>query len=74
MVCDGCSLIFYFGLFFALLPHSQPEKSKLKKNEKNTCRYHHFTHVYQKLLSHDVWFLRYGAQQMDRQTDRQTDR
>ena len=34
-------------------------------------RYHHFTHVYQKLQSHDVHFLRYGAQQMDGQTDGQ---
>ena len=41
-------IIFHFGQFFALLSpsQSQPKKSKLKKNEKNTWRYHHFTHVH----------------------------
>ena len=29
------------------------------KNEKTCSRYHHFTHVYQKSQSFDVWFLRY---------------
>ena len=37
-------------------------KSKFWKNEKNSWRYH-FTHVYHKWKSYDVWFLRYGAQQ-----------
>ena len=41
-------LIFHIGLFFAPLLTSQPKKSKFHKNEKNTCRYHHFTCVYQK--------------------------
>ena len=44
-------------------------KSKFFKNEKSSWRYHHFTHVYQKSWSHDVQFLRYGAWQMDWQTD-----
>ena len=39
----------------------QPEKSKVWKNEKKSWRYHHFTHVYHKWQSHDVWFLRYEA-------------
>ena len=30
-----------------------------KKNEKNTLRYCHFTHVYHKQQSYDIWFLRY---------------
>ena len=59
--------IFHFGLFFAL-------KIKIKKNEKNTCRYHHFAHVYHKLGSDGVWLLRYGAQQMDGEMDGATDR
>ena len=42
------------------------------KNEKNAWRYHHFTHVYQKLLD-DVQFLRNGAQQTEGQTDRKSD-
>ena len=31
------------------------QKSKFWKKEKNCWRYHHFTHVYQKLQSLDVW-------------------
>ena len=53
-------VIFHFGFFFALLPQ-QPKKSKFQKNEKYTWRYHHFTHVDQKLQLDDVQFLRYGA-------------
>ena len=41
--------IFYFRLFFALLPPKQPKKSKFQKNEKNNWGYHHFTQLYQKL-------------------------
>ena len=69
--------IFHFRLFFALLllPPNDPKKLKLKKkNEKNAWRYHHFTHVYLKLWSHDVRFLRHGAQRTDRQTDRQAEK
>ena len=42
----------------------QPEKSKLKKNEKNPWRYHHFTIMYQKSWSYAILFLRYGAWRM----------
>ena len=38
----------HFGLFFALLSLQQPEISNFWKNEKNTWRYYHFTHVYHK--------------------------
>ena len=55
----------HFGPFFALLPHKNPKKQnfeKMKKNkQKNTWIYYHFTHVYRKWKSYDVWFLRYGA-------------
>ena len=53
----------HYGPFFALLPPYGPRKSKFWKNEKNTWRYYHFTHVYHKWQSYDVWFLRYGAWQ-----------
>ena len=42
----GVIVLFHFELFFALL---QPKKLKFLKKEKNTWRYHHFTHVYQNL-------------------------
>ena len=63
--------IFHFWLFFALLPPSQPEKSKFKKNEKIAMRYYHFTQMYQKLWSYDVRFLRYCPRRTDGQMDRQ---
>ena len=53
------------GLFFALLRPYGPRKLKFWKNEKNTWRYYHFTNVYHKWQSYDVWFLRYGVQQTE---------
>ena len=43
----------------------QTPKIKILKNEKNCWRYHHFTHLYQKSQSFDVWFLRCGAWQTE---------
>ena len=61
--------IFHFGLFLAhLTPKSQKNQNFLKI-EKNALRYHHLTHVYQKLWSDDVGVLRYDARQTDGQTD-----
>ena len=54
-------IILQMWTFFALLPPWQSKKSKFWKNERNTKAYYHFTHVYHKWPSHDVWFLRYGA-------------
>ena len=51
----------HFGPFFALLPLQQPKKSKFWKNEKHLWRYYHFTKVYHKWQSYDVWFLGYEA-------------
>ena len=51
------------GLLFALLHSYGPKKSKFWKNEKNGWRCYHFTNVYHKWQSHDVWFLRYGVNQ-----------
>ena len=67
--------IFHFGLFFALLPPNSPknQNQKKKKKKKNTWWYYHFTHVYQKLQSHDVQFLRYDAWWTDEWTSRNSD-
>ena len=40
-----------------------PIKLKFWKNEKNTWRYYHFTNVYHKWQSYDIWFFRYRVQQ-----------
>ena len=59
-MCDGCNsyfliwaidvilIFFILGYFFALLPPNNPKNQNLKEMKKNTWRYHHFTHVYQK--------------------------
>ena len=47
----------HFGPFFALSAPWQLGKSKFWKTEKNAWRYYHFTHVYHKWQSYDVWFL-----------------
>ena len=67
-------VIFHFGLFVALFTLLTAQKIKFfKKWKKKTWRYLHFTYVYQKLWSDDVWYLRYGAKWMDRRTDGWTD-
>ena len=38
-------------------------KIKILRNEKICWRYNHFTHMHQKLWSHDVWFLKYRVRQ-----------
>ena len=53
------------GPLLALLPPYGYRKSTFWKNEKNTWWYYHFTNVYHKLQSYDVWFLRYGMQQTE---------
>ena len=60
----------HFGLYFALLFSNNLEHQKFLKWKK-TLGDKHFWYVYQKLWSHDVWFLRYGAGQMDSLTDGQ---
>ena len=54
-----------FWTVFTLLSSYWPRKSKFCKNEKYTWRYYHFTNVYHKWQSCDVWFLRYGMQRVD---------
>ena len=62
-IWNATGIIFcHSRLFFALLHPYRPRKSKFWKNEKFTRRYYHFTNVYQKWQSYDVWFLRYGEQ------------
>ena len=56
----------HFGLFFALLllPDG-PRKSRFWKHENNVWRYYYLKHVYHKSQSNDVWFLKYGVQQIE---------
>ena len=50
--------------FFPFYLPMDPENQNLKKM-KNLSRYHHFTNVYRKWQSYDVWFLRYGVQRTE---------
>ena len=54
----------HFEPLFALLLHWQPRKSKFCKNEKSPYGYYHFTHMYHKWWSYDIWFLRHGGEQV----------
>ena len=73
MARDRCNCYFSFWAIFCSFNPLTAQKIKRKKKKKNPVRYHHFTHVYQKLRSDDACFLRYDAQQTDRRTDRQMD-
>ena len=55
-------IVYYFGLFFALLPLNSPKNPKKKKKmKKSLWRYHHFTQMYQKLWSYVILFLSYDV-------------
>ena len=56
-------ILCYFGLFFALLSHNNPKKSKFWESEKNAWRYYYFTQVHHRWQLYVVWFLRYEAWQ-----------
>ena len=71
MARDECNFYSSFWtVFCSFTPLTAQKNQHFKTNEKNASRYHHFTHVYQKLWLDEVRFLRYGAQRTDRQTGR----
>ena len=54
----------HFGPFLPFDPPSNPKNQNFERMKKNKIwRYHHFTLVYHKWQSYDVWFLRYGVGQ-----------
>ena len=75
MAHDICNCYFSFVDYFCPFTLLTAQKStfRKKKKEKNFWRYHNFTHMYHKLWSDDVRFLRYGARQTDGWTDRKSD-
>ena len=52
-----------FGLFLPFYPTNNQKNQNFEKMKKNAWRYHHFTLVYHKWQSYEVWFLRYRARQ-----------
>ena len=62
---SGTTEFFVTLAIFCPLTFLTTWKIKILKKWKNTWRYYHFTHVYHKWQSYDVWFLRYGAWQTE---------
>ena len=58
----------FFGIldhFFPIYPSNNPKNQNFEKNEKIAWRYYHFTQVYHKWQSYDVWFMIYKAWQIE---------
>ena len=51
MAPDGCNCYFSFWAIFWLFTPITAQKKKISQKWKNSCRYHHFTQLHQKLLS-----------------------
>ena len=60
--CKGQSFLSFWAIF-CLLTLLTTQKIKILKKWKKPWRYYHFTLVYHKWKSYDLWFLRYGAWQ-----------
>ena len=63
MECDRYNCLSFWGIFCSFTTLTTQKIKILKKWKKTTLRYHHFTQVYHKWQSYDVWFLRYELQQ-----------
>ena len=61
--CKGQSFFVILGHFLPFDPPNNPKNQNFEKMKKSTWRYHHFTQVYHKWQSYDIWFLRYQMQQ-----------
>ena len=60
MECHGQNCFFILDHFLSFYLHNNTKNHNFDKNEKTTWRYYQFAYVYEK--SHDVLFLRYGAE------------
>ena len=64
MECDRQNVLSLWTIFWPSSPlWTQKIKIFKKWKKKNTWRYYHFTNVYHKWQSYDIWFFRYGVQQ-----------
>ena len=61
MARDGCNYFSFQAIFCPFTPLIAQKIKFFKKWKKNTWRYHHFTQVYHKWQSYDVWLLRSQA-------------
>ena len=72
MVCDRFNCYFSFWTIFCPFTPRTAQKGKILKKWKIIWVYLHFTHVYQKLWSDNIRFLRYAVRQTDGWTDRKS--
>ena len=66
MECDRHNFLSLWTVFCPFTPPSPSlwsQKIKILKKWKKHSRYHHFTNVYHKWQSYDIWFFKYGVQQ-----------
>ena len=65
-IWSATDIIFCHSRSFLLFyPSMDPENQNFDKMKKYAWRYYHFTQVYGKWKSYDVWFLRYEAWHTD---------
>ena len=70
--CVTHNFLLFWTIFYPFTPPPPPpphpittRKIKILKKWKKLLRYYHFTKVYHKWQSYDVWFLIYWVQQTD---------
>ena len=63
MECDRHNFLSFSAIFCPFTQLTCWKIKIFKKKKKNIWRYHHFTLVYYKWRSYDVWFLRYRVRQ-----------
>ena len=63
MKCDELIFLSFWTIFCPFTLLINPKNQNFQIIKKSPWRYYHFTHVYHKWKSYDVWFLRYRAQQ-----------
>ena len=62
---DGQNFLSFWTFFCPFAPLTTPKNENFEKMKKSTCRYYHFTYVYDKWQSYDIWFLRYEVWQTE---------
>ena len=62
---NGLNFFVILDHFLPFYPPDNPKNQNFEKMKKKPWRYYYFTHVYHKLQSYYVLFLRYRAQQTE---------
>ena len=60
---NGHNFLSFWTFFCPFAPLTTPKNENFEKMKKSTWRYYHFTYMYDKWQSYDIWFLRYEVWQ-----------